>query len=213
MHLLELINYCSLNNIIKIMLLNNYHNKKTNINFIETNEKFLKEIYNKKIITTNKIIDNWNNKLFNMNHMYKLQELVCKDSLINQNGIKKLSNIIKLNCHNNEHIYNVNHLTKLKKLNTMLFSTVNQEGIRKLTKIKILKCYDHKNITNVNHMKNLKGLHIQGYDCGINQKGIIKLTGINVLNAYTNNKITNISHIKNLKIYNYQSTKYLKKKY
>jgi len=125
--------------------------------------------------------------------LVKLEELNisghnCK---VNQEGIKDLKLVKKLDAHNNEKIKDVNHLSKLEKLDISGHNCgVNQEGIKDLKIVKNLNASCNEKIKDVNHLGKLEELNISR-DCGVNQEGIKDLKLIKILNTYNNEKITN----------------------
>ena len=137
--------------------------------------------------------------------MIKLEELnACNDSGINQNGIRDVTWLIKLDVSNNTKITDVNHMTKLEELGACYNwenrgdGGLDQNGIKNVTSLRILNVWENKSITDVNHMTKLEELNAGG-SCGIDQNGLYGATSLRILDIINNRKIKNINHLTKLK--------------
>jgi len=138
-----------------------------------------------------------NNKITNVNHLDKLEELdVSWRCGVNQNGIKNLKLVKNLNARNNINIKDVNYLEKIEELNISGETCgVDQEGIKDLKLVKNLNAYNNNKIKDVNHLEKLKILNISGEICGVDQEGIKDLKLVKNLDACKNNKIKDVNHL------------------
>jgi hypothetical protein len=84
-------------------------------------------------LTTLRILNaKGNNKITNVNHMIKLEELNASGYCgIDQNGIHQLTNLRILVASNNRKITNVNHMVKLEELEVYGDCGIDEIGFRK----------------------------------------------------------------------------------
>lgn len=176
--LIELSDYCSTRNKIKLALSTKFFNKEIKIQSI--NNLSQKNIYGKNLMYIKKISCS-NTKIYNINHLIDMEKLVCNsNSYIHQKSIKKLTTIKNLHCELNDKIKNVNHFSKLKFLNCCFNSNIDQSGISKIRKIRTITCINNNKINNINHLDKLKNLY---YASGkIKTNKVIKLK----ITKYTN---------------------------
>jgi Leucine-rich repeat (LRR) protein len=134
----------------------------------------------------------------NVDMFTKLEELDAKaNSGIGQDAILRLTNLRKLNAHDNRKITDVNHLTNLEELDARGGPSVeygcgiDQDGIRQLTNLRKLYVANNKKIKDVNHLTGLEELDAR-YECGIDQDGIRHLTNLRKLYVSGNTEITDV---------------------
>jgi hypothetical protein len=162
----------------------------------------------KDVITLLELDVSRNVKITSINHMTKLQKLKATefyDSLnfhryvcgINQEGLKDVTWLLKLNANNNPKITSINHMTKLQKLDAEGECGIDQEGLKDVTWLLELKASQNNKITAINHMTQIQKLDAS-YNCGIDQDGIKDVTTLVVLFAASNSKIISVNHMVNL---------------
>jgi hypothetical protein len=81
-----------------------------------------------------------NNKITSINHFTYLKELdLARNSIITNDEIKKLTNLVKLNLESNFMITDMNFLCSLKKIYLYGSCALTTNDIDKLHKLNILK--------------------------------------------------------------------------
>ena len=110
-------------------------------------------------------------------------------------GINKLTQIIKLKINNNQGITNVNHLIHLEKLYVTWYSKINNNGIKNLNLI-LLDAAGNSDVKEINHMTNLKILNASS-SCGITNEDIKQLNLYELI-INDNENITEFAHMTNL---------------
>jgi hypothetical protein len=153
-------------------------------------------------LITNLYNDNskYDNKDINLDTFKKLKvlEISGEHNIFNNDDIKNITWIRKINAYYNNKITNINHISRLEVFNgthNYKLTNIHLIGLVNLTSLTITDCI---NINDINHLIQLKELNIDG-KCGVDDNGIKDLIYIESLSVIDNIKIKNIFHMKLLK--------------
>lgn len=159
-----IINYGTICNQIKCMTVNSYtyenlyiyslhcdelHNKSSN-----TFKHIDQLIIEQKKFNRLKILKCHGSSIYNVNHLRdSLEELECRYSSVNQNGISQLKKLRILNCNGNAGITDVNPFCEtLEELDCGFESGIDENGISQLKKLRKLNCSNNYKIRNISFL-------------------------------------------------------------
>lgn len=121
------------------------------------------------------------------------------NTTINDEDLRRLTQLRKLNLALNQNIIHVSHLTNLKILDLLgQLSRVPDKEIVPLTQLENLILSFNKNIIHVSHLTHLKNLGLCGNDM-VPDKELVPLTQLENLDLSTNRRIIHVSHLTALK--------------
>ena len=136
-------------------------------------------------------------KITMIKHLTNLQVLHAAGTMINNDELSALTNLVTLNVNSTTSIIDVNHLTKLRELFAGNTCGIDDHGISLLDGLRKLHVPNNKKISKISHMTNLTILNA---NFKISDNDISNLTNLTELNVIANKWITNVNHLANLRI-------------